>query len=83
MVQLRAGFPPTTTELKVGLAARIQPVNCPTYKGYVCGFLIQITKEKVDLENQLEVEQEYIVNKLQKQVGGSICVILGQLSNHL
>lgn len=27
-----------------------------------------LTKQKVDLENQLEAEQEYIVNKLHKQV---------------
>ena len=27
-----------------------------------------LNKEKVDLENQLEAEQEYIVNKLQKQL---------------
>lgn len=28
----------------------------------------KLTKEKIDLENVLEAEQEYIVNKLQKQV---------------
>ena len=28
----------------------------------------RLNREKVDLENQLEAEQEYIVNKLQKQV---------------
>ena len=28
----------------------------------------QLAKQKVDLENQLEAEQEYIVNKLSKQV---------------
>jgi Uncharacterized conserved protein H4 (DUF2046) len=28
----------------------------------------QVRQEKVDLENQLEKEQEYIVNKLQKQL---------------
>ena len=31
-------------------------------------FLKQLQKEKVDLENALEQEQEYIVNKLQKQL---------------
>jgi len=30
----------------------------------------RLNQEKVDLENQLEAEQEYIVNKLQKQVDG-------------
>ena len=29
-----------------------------------------LNKEKVDLENQLEAEQEYVVNKLQKQLEG-------------
>lgn len=29
---------------------------------------LRLNREKVDLENQLEAEQEYIVNKLQKQV---------------
>ena len=28
----------------------------------------KMTKEKVNLENQLEAEQEYILNKLHKQV---------------
>jgi hypothetical protein len=31
---------------------------------------LRLNQEKVDLENQLEAEQEYIVNKLQKQVDG-------------
>lgn len=31
--------------------------------------LQQLIKEKVDLENRLETEQEYVVNKLCKQVG--------------
>ena len=30
--------------------------------------LAQLKHEKVDLENQLEAEQEYIVHKLQKNV---------------
>lgn len=29
---------------------------------------MQLNKEKVDLENRLEAEQEYVVNKLCKQV---------------
>jgi hypothetical protein len=29
-----------------------------------------LIKEKVDLESRLETEQEYVVNKLCKQVGG-------------
>ena len=29
---------------------------------------LQVLKEKIDLENQLEQEQEYIMNRLQKQV---------------
>lgn len=29
---------------------------------------LQLQKEKIDLENALEQEQEYIVNKLQKQL---------------
>ncbi len=29
---------------------------------------IQLIKEKVDLESRLETEQEYVVNKLMKQV---------------
>lgn len=29
---------------------------------------VQVNNEKVDLENQLEVEQEYIVNKLHKEL---------------
>lgn len=37
-----------------------------------------LNKEKVDLENQLEAEQEYIVNKLQKQLEG-----LGKEKIHL
>ena len=28
----------------------------------------KLYREKIDLENQLEAEQEYIMNKLQKQV---------------
>lgn len=32
-------------------------------------FMAQLNKEKVDLENRLEAEQEYVVNKLCKQVG--------------
>ena len=31
----------------------------------------KMTKEKVNLENQLEAEQEYILNKLHKQVSTS------------
>lgn len=35
---------------------------------------IQLNKEKVDLENRLEAEQEYVVNKLCKQVSeGCMC----------
>jgi hypothetical protein len=30
--------------------------------------LLQLQKEKIDMENALEQEQEYIVNKLQKQL---------------
>ena len=30
--------------------------------------MIQLQKEKVELENKLEAEQEFIVNKLQKQL---------------
>lgn len=33
----------------------------------------KMTKEKVNLENQLEAEQEYILNKLHKQVSPSTC----------
>jgi Uncharacterized conserved protein H4 (DUF2046) len=33
-----------------------------------CVMTHQVRQEKVDLENQLEKEQEYIVNKLQKQL---------------
>lgn len=33
----------------------------------------KLNLEKVQLENQLEAEQEYIVHKLQKQVG-SMCM---------
>jgi restriction endonuclease Mrr len=33
-----------------------------------CIVIQQVRQEKVDLENQLEKEQEYIVNKLQKQL---------------
>ena len=32
----------------------------------------KMTKEKVNLENQLEAEQEYILNKLHKQVNPSL-----------
>lgn len=41
------------------------------YCGVCCRplLLLQLNKEKVDLENRLEAEQEYIVNKLRKQVG--------------
>ena len=36
---------------------------------YVCCFVcVQLRQEKVDLENQLEREQEYVVNKLRKQL---------------
>lgn len=35
---------------------------------FFCSLNYQITKEKIDLENQLEAEEEYIVNKLQKQL---------------
>lgn len=31
-------------------------------------YLWQLRQEKVDLENQLEREQEYVVNKLRKQL---------------
>lgn len=31
----------------------------------------KMNTEKVNLENQLEAEQEYILNKLHKQVGAS------------
>lgn len=34
----------------------------------------KMTREKVNLENQLEAEQEYILNKLHKQVCDS-CMI--------
>ena len=37
-----------------------------------------LNKEKVDLENQLEAEQEYVVNKLQKQLDS-----LGKEKSHL
>lgn len=30
--------------------------------------LVQLQKEKIDLENALEQEQEYMVNRLQKQL---------------
>ena len=40
---------------------------------------MQLNKEKVDLENQLEAEQEYIVNKLQKQVRPSLSRHVPQL----
>lgn len=32
------------------------------------GRFFQLRQEKVDLENQLEREQEYVVNKLRKQL---------------
>lgn len=34
----------------------------------------KMTKEKVNLENQLEAEQEYILNKLHKQVCPPCCL---------
>lgn len=36
----------------------------------------KMNTEKVNLENQLEAEQEYILNKLHKQVCVSIAVLL-------
>lgn len=30
--------------------------------------MLQLQREKVDLEQRLEMEQEYLVNKLQKQM---------------
>ena len=36
----------------------------------------KMTKEKVNLENQLEAEQEYILNKLHKQVNPSLILEL-------
>ena len=41
----------------------------------------KLNLEKVQLENQLEAEQEYIVHKLQKQVGSKcMCGLAAQLS---
>lgn len=34
--------------------------------------LVQLIREKADLETRLETEQEYVVNKLCKQVGAAI-----------
>lgn len=48
----------------------------------------KMTREKVNLENQLEAEQEYILNKLHKQVCDSWMVLdllcmLGHVSAYM
>jgi hypothetical protein len=43
---------------------------------YVHPSCLQLNKEKVDLENRLEAEQEYVVNKLCKQVGTAYLALL-------
>lgn len=40
---------------------------------------VQLRQEKVDLENQLEREQEYVVNKLRKQLA-QVCTNFSSLS---
>lgn len=35
--------------------------------------MVQLRQEKVDIENQLEREQEYVVNKLRKQLAQVCC----------
>lgn len=40
--------------------------------GVCCLSCAQLNKEKVDLENRLEAEQEYVVNKLCKQVRAAL-----------
>jgi hypothetical protein len=47
--------------------------------GFMLTAVLQLNKEKVDLENRLEVEQEYIVNKLRKQVRLGSCQLLFKL----
>lgn len=45
----------------------------------MCFFIVQLRQEKVDLENQLEREQEYVVNKLRKQLAQVHSISLRQM----
>jgi hypothetical protein len=58
-----AAAPPLATMTMTSFAAAFsKAVSC-------CNACVaQLNKEKVDLENRLEAEQEYVVNKLCKQV---------------
>ena len=46
-------------------------LSCAAVKALI-SILIQVLKEKVEIENRLEQEQEYISNRLQKQVAETL-----------
>jgi hypothetical protein len=59
--------------LVTGLRCASHLTCCCAVHMYILCILQQLIKEKVDLESRLETEQEYVVNKLCKQV--CICSI--------
>ena len=57
-----------TVRRSSGRRASYAPLECSSGLCMFCRLLLQLKKDKVELENQLEQEQEALVNRLWKRM---------------